>query len=94
MKRRAALVARTPAIATGPFRTVLDVAPVKPRVGEPADLIVRVTTSSGAPPRKPLEDPRFSIVGGGEPGGGAVQVPAFSETDGILSGELHVPRRR
>ncbi len=76
--------ARAPVTAMGPFRTAMDVVPPKPRVGQAVDLLVKVTTSIGAPPKKPLEDPHFSIVGTAVGGDGALQLPAFSDADGLF----------
>ncbi len=58
----------------------MDLTPAKPRVGDAVDLVVKVTTSAGGPPKKALEDPHFSVVGGG----GTAQLPAFSDADGIF----------
>ena len=76
--------AKAPVTATGPFRTAMDVTPGKPRVGQPVDLVVKVTTSAGGPPKKPLEDPHFSIFGGAPSGAAAAQLPAFSDAEGIF----------
>jgi serine/threonine-protein kinase len=76
--------ARAPVTSTGPFRTAMDVTPGRPRVGQPVDLVVKVTTSAGGPPKKPLEDPHFSIVGGAAGGAEAAQLPAFSDAEGIF----------
>jgi hypothetical protein len=62
----------------------MDMTPAKPRVGQPVDLVVKVTTSAGAPPKKPLDDPHFSIVGGAIGGDGTARLPAFSDADGIF----------
>jgi serine/threonine-protein kinase len=80
---RATPSAKAPVTATGPFRMAMDVSPAKPRVGQAVDLVVKVTTSSGGAPKKPLDDPRFSILGGAVDGDG-VQLPAFSDVDGIF----------
>jgi hypothetical protein len=75
---------RAPVTASGPFRTALEVAPAKPRVGQPVDLVVKVVTSSGAPPKKPLEEAHFLIAGASIGAGAAAKLPAFSDADGIF----------
>ena len=80
---RAAPSQRAPVTANGPFRTALDVSPAKPNVGQAVDLVVKVT-SSGAPPKKPLEDPHFVVSGAPIGGAGNVQLPAFSDEGGVF----------
>ncbi|HEY2517637.1 MAG TPA: protein kinase [Polyangiaceae bacterium] len=80
---RAAPSQRAPVTASGPFRTALDVAPAKPQVGQSVDLVVKVTTGGGAP-KKPLEEPRFVVSGAAIGGRGNVQLPAFSDADGVF----------
>jgi serine/threonine protein kinase len=75
--------AKAPVTSTGPFRTAMDVSPGKPRVGQPVDLVVKVTTSAGGPPKKALEDPHFAITGG-VPGSAAAELPAYSDAEGIF----------
>ncbi len=75
---------RAPVTATGPFRTTMDVSPGKPRVGQAVDIVVKVTTSSGGAPKKPIEDPHFTIAGSAIGGDGTAQLPAFSDELGIF----------
>jgi hypothetical protein len=75
---------RAPVTATGPFRTTLDVSPAKPRVGQAVDLVVKVTTSSGGAPKKPIEEPHFTIAGSAIGGDGTAELPAFGDEPGIF----------
>jgi hypothetical protein len=56
---------------------------VKPRVGQQVDIVVKVTTAAGGAPKKPIQDPHFSILGGGI-GGEGVQLAAMSDPDGMM----------
>ncbi len=76
--------AKAQVTAMGPFRTAMDVSPAKPHVGQPVDLVVKVTTLAGGPPKKPLEDPHFSVLGSAVGGEGSAQLPAFSDAEGIF----------
>jgi eukaryotic-like serine/threonine-protein kinase len=75
---------RAPVTATGPFRLAMDVSPGKPHVGQAVELVVKVTTFAGGGPKKPLEDPHFSILGSAIGGEGSAQLPASSDADGIF----------
>jgi hypothetical protein len=75
---------RAPVTATGPFRTTMDLAPAKPRVGQAVDIVVKVTMTSGGAPKKPVDDPHFTIAGSAIGGDGTAQLPAFSEEPGIF----------
>jgi serine/threonine protein kinase len=75
---------KAPVTATGPFRTMMDVSPAKPRVGQAVDLVVKVTTSSGGAPKKPIEDPHFTIAGSSIGGDGTAELPAFGDEPGIF----------
>jgi hypothetical protein len=81
---RATPSAKAVVTATGPFRTAMDVQPPKPRVGESVELVVKVTTAAGTSLKKPLDDPHFSVRGSSIGGDGALQLPAFSDADGIF----------
>jgi hypothetical protein len=70
--------------STGAFRLAMDVSPGKPHVGQPVDLVVKVTTLAGSAPKKPLDDPHFSILGSAIGGEGSAQLPAFSDAEGIF----------
>ena len=75
---------KAPVTASGPFRTAMDMSPAKPRVGQAVDIVVKVTTSSGGAPKKPIEDPHFTIAGSSIGGDGTTQLPAFSDEPGIF----------
>jgi hypothetical protein len=80
---------KAPVTATGPYRTTMDVTPAKPNIGQAVDLVVKVTTSTGGPPKK-LDDAAFQITGAamaasGAPGaGGTARLPAIPDGAGIF----------
>src|SRR5262249_23538917 len=78
-----------PSSVTGPtstqYRVALSASPVKPRVGQEVDLLVRVTTTAGGPIPGEAAEPHFHILG---PGGLSVQLPAMSEGPGVFRGRF------
>jgi hypothetical protein len=62
----------------------MDVAPAKPRVGQPVELVVRVTERGGGAPRKPIEEPIFLIGGPAMGGGVGAKLPAQADGNGTF----------
>jgi eukaryotic-like serine/threonine-protein kinase len=81
-----------PVPAAGAPRATIDAAPPKPRLGQSVEFVAKVLTASGAAPKSPVTEGRFTIAGPGL--GSGADLAAASEGNVFRAGFTFLERGR